>query len=260
MILTNKQREQIKKEYETSKRYGIITYLCKKFNTSYDVIKRILDEEYKEKQNNYINKKCRIKSEIRMKKIEECILNLIENHSDDELNIVVSKKIINKLKEKGFEFLISSIRLEHYAGAIYYLSCRKLKQAENLRTIKSNFNIDGKIKLLNNTIKRIKLVLGMKYCSDASIMGTGCLLVSKPNQFIEMLCSNLKLDSKKYLLLLEKVENKIQISPQGLAGGIVFVISKKDNLKITQREIADLLGITEVTVRNGINKIKELEK
>ena len=102
------------------------------------------------------------------------------------------------------------------------------------------------------------------------------ILPAPPESFVPRFCSMLGLSDKvqaKALEILKKAE-KVGIStgkgPTGIAAAAIYIASVLANERRTQREIADALGITEVTIRNrfkeiasklGIEKeIKEKEK
>jgi len=84
---------------------------------------------------------------------------------------------------------------------------------------------------------------------------------SNPKDYIHRFASVLKLSSKtqnEALRILKQAENSELTSgrgPAGIAAAALYVAALLNNEKKTQREVADVAGITEVTIRN---RYKEL--
>ena len=84
---------------------------------------------------------------------------------------------------------------------------------------------------------------------------------SNPKDYIHRFASVLKLSSKtqnEALKILKQAENSELTSgrgPAGIAAAALYVAALLNNEKKTQREVADVAGITEVTIRN---RYKEL--
>ena len=86
-------------------------------------------------------------------------------------------------------------------------------------------------------------------------------LPSSPKDYIHRFASVLKLSPKtqnEALKILKKAEGSELTSgrgPAGIAAAGLYVAALLNNEKKTQREVADVAGITEVTIRN---RYKEL--
>ncbi len=86
---------------------------------------------------------------------------------------------------------------------------------------------------------------------------------TKPQLFIQRYCNELSLSGKIRKMaedILEEAEEKELISgkgPSGLAAAAIYIASVKGRERRTQREIAEVADVTEVTVRN---RYKDLVK
>ena len=84
---------------------------------------------------------------------------------------------------------------------------------------------------------------------------------SSPIDYIPRFASALKLSAdsqSKAVEILEQAENSELTSgrgPTGIAAASLYVAALVNNEKRTQREVADIAGVTEVTIRN---RYKEL--
>jgi transcription initiation factor TFIIB len=92
------------------------------------------------------------------------------------------------------------------------------------------------------------------------------LLPTAPRDYISRFCSELKLSGatqKKTLDLLQQSHKKELTSgrgPTGVAAAAIYIAAILCNERRTQREVADIAGVTEVTIRNRYkemtNKLK----
>jgi transcription initiation factor TFIIB len=84
-----------------------------------------------------------------------------------------------------------------------------------------------------------------------------------PADYIPRFCSRLGLGSKvevKAIQILKKAKKKGLISGKGrvgIAAAAIYIAAILSGKKRTQREIADVIGITEVTVRSRQKEIAE---
>jgi transcription initiation factor TFIIIB Brf1 subunit/transcription initiation factor TFIIB len=146
------------------------------------------------------------------------------------------------------------------AIVVYYLAKRKMNLPTNFDEIAKIFDYDLKERhsrrILHRIFKKIRENIGMKTCKKSTLMGTKCLLQDTPKKYVEDLCNKLGLSEtilKKSLNKLKKVEKDMIFMgnhPQVIAGGIVYIICRKEKINITQRKIGDILNITEVSLRN----------
>ena len=64
----------------------------------------------------------------------------------------------------------------------------------------------------------------------------------------------------KMMILAMKTEISAGKNPMGLAGAVLYLSCKEYNEEITQNKIAEVAGVTEVTLRHDIDIIAELNK
>nr|QBM01567.1 hypothetical protein [uncultured archaeon] len=87
--------------------------------------------------------------------------------------------------------------------------------------------------------------------------------LTDPSQYVPKFTAALKLSGKvqeKAILLLKKAVNKGLISgrgPTGVAAAAVYIASAMFGERRTQKEVADVAGVTEVTIRNRYRELKK---
>ncbi len=89
---------------------------------------------------------------------------------------------------------------------------------------------------------------------------------TRPEEYLGRFCSELNLGGKVQKVaesIIKKAEEKELISgkgPTGLAAAAIYISSIQENKRRTQREVADVAAVTEVTVRNRYKElVKELD-
>src|SRR5574342_277935 len=89
------------------------------------------------------------------------------------------------------------------------------------------------------------------------------LLPTKPEDYISRFCSELKLDgtvqAKAAEILAKASKNELTSGrgPTGVAAAAIYIASILCNSRRTQREVADVAGVTEVTIRNRYKELTE---
>ena len=89
------------------------------------------------------------------------------------------------------------------------------------------------------------------------------LLPTKPQDYIQRFCSELKLSGNtqnKAIEILKDATDKELTSgrgPTGVAAASIYIASILTNERRTQREVADVAGVTEVTIRNRYKELNE---
>jgi transcription initiation factor TFIIB len=154
--------------------------------------------------------------------------------------------------------------MESVISACIYASCRTYNIPRTLDEIANASEIERKE--IGRTYRFITRKLTMT------------ITPSSPKDYISRFASILHLSPKTQndsLKILQKAETSELTSgrgPAGIAAASLYVASLLNNEKRTQREVADVAGITEVTIRNrykelldklGLEdkvKIKEVEK
>jgi transcription initiation factor TFIIB len=91
-------------------------------------------------------------------------------------------------------------------------------------------------------------------------------LPSNPVDYISRFASSLKLNATtqtkavEILEMAQKAELTSGRGPTGIAAASLYVAALINNEKRTQREVADVAGVTEVTIRNRYKELlKELD-
>ncbi len=172
-----------------------------------------------------------------------------------------SSRIYNFVLQRG---LVRGRSMEIVIAACIYAACRTYSIPRTLDEIANASDVERK-------------EIGRTYRFIARKL-TISVTPSNPKSYISRFASLLHLSPKTQndsLKILGKAENFELTSgrgPAGIAAAALYVASLLNNEKRTQREVADVAGITEVTIRNrykelldklGIEeklKIKEAEK
>jgi transcription initiation factor TFIIB len=86
---------------------------------------------------------------------------------------------------------------------------------------------------------------------------------TKPQDYIRRFCSELKLSgdvqTKSTEILKEAASKELTSGrgPTGVAAASIYIASVMCGERRTQREIADIAGVTEVTIRNRYKELME---
>ncbi|MCC7552514.1 transcription initiation factor IIB [Candidatus Micrarchaeota archaeon] len=87
--------------------------------------------------------------------------------------------------------------------------------------------------------------------------------LTNPGSYVPKFCASLKLSGKvqeKAIQILKKAVKKGLISgrgPTGVAAAAVYIASAMYGERRTQKEVADVAGVTEVTIRNRYRELKK---
>jgi transcription initiation factor TFIIB len=145
--------------------------------------------------------------------------------------------------------LIRGRTIEGVTAAVLYAACR---QCNVPRTLEEISNISQmKKKEIGRNYRNILHRLELK------------LLPTTPQDYISRFCSILKLSSdvqaKTLEILQEAAQQEITSGrgPTGIAAASIYIASVLCGERRTQREIAEVAGVTEVTIRNRYKEIAE---
>ncbi|MBI4154539.1 hypothetical protein HY498_00430 [Candidatus Woesearchaeota archaeon] len=145
--------------------------------------------------------------------------------------------------------LVRGRSMESVVAGALYAACRRHEVPRTLDELSEASGIDKKE--IGRTYRFVTRELGMR------------ILPSNPVDFIPRFASNLRLSPETQstaVEILEKAQDAELTSgrgPTGIAAASLYVAALMNNEKRTQREVADVAGITEVTIRN---RYKELLK
>jgi transcription initiation factor TFIIB len=167
--------------------------------------------------------------------------------------------IYTKAVQKG---LVRGRSMESVVAGALYASCRRFEIPRTLDELSEASGIDKKE--VGRTYRFITRELGIR------------ILPSNPIDYLPRFVSALKLSAEtqsKAVDILEEAKKAELTSgrgPTGIAAAALYVAALMNNEKRTQREVADVAGVTEVTIRNRYkellkelklkDKIKKLEK
>lgn len=154
--------------------------------------------------------------------------------------------LYRQVAEKG---LVRGRLIENVVSAVLYATCRKHGIPRTLDEIAKVSGVDRKE--IGRTFRFVTNELNIK------------VPLGGPQQLIPRAVSRLKLSNKtadKIKELFRKaMKNDLVVGrgPQGVVAAIVYIACELMNEKRTQRDIAEALGVTEVTIRN---RYKEMAK
>jgi transcription initiation factor TFIIB len=145
--------------------------------------------------------------------------------------------------------LVRGRSIEGVSSAVLYAACRQCNVPRTLEEISRVANL--KKKEIGRNYRDISRKLELK------------LLPTTPQDYISRFCSLLRLSNDvqtKTIEILKNASRKELTSgrgPTGLASAALYIASVLCGERRTQREVAEVAGVTEVTIRN---RYKELAK
>ncbi len=157
-----------------------------------------------------------------------------------------SARIYTMAVQRG---LVRGRSMESVVAGALYAACRRHEVPRTLDELSEASGIDKKE--IGRTYRFITRELGIR------------ILPSNPVDYIARFASALRLSAEtqsKAVEILEQAQNSELTSgrgPTGIAAASLYVAALINNEKRTQREVADIAGVTEVTIRN---RYKELLK
>ncbi len=155
-------------------------------------------------------------------------------------------RLYNMVLQKG---LIRGRNMESVVAACIYGACRTYNIPRTLDEIAEATNVERKE--IGRTYRFIIRKLGIK------------IQPSNPKDYITRFASILKLSPKTQqdaIKLLKRAEVSELTSgrgPAGIAAAALYVCSLLNDERRTQREVADVAGVTEVTIRNRYKELLE---
>lgn len=198
---------------------------------------------------------------LRLKKWQERVSTSIERNlrlAMAELRVIASylnlpnvirdeaARIYNYVLQRG---LVRGRSMESVIAACLYASCRSYNIPRTLDEMATASDVERKD--IGRTYRFIIRKLDIK------------VKQSSPKDYISRFASILKLSPKtqnealKVLKEAERVELTSGRGPAGIAAAALYVAALMNDEKKTQREVADIAGITEVTIRNRYKELIE---
>jgi transcription initiation factor TFIIB len=198
---------------------------------------------------------------LRLKKWQERVSTSIERNlrlAMAELRVIASylnlpnvvrdeaSRIYNYVLQRG---LVRGRSMESVIAACLYAACRSYNIPRTLDEMATASDVERKE--IGRTYRFIIRKLGIKVNQ------------SSPKDYVSRFSSVLKLspktqnDALKVLKQAEDVELTSGRGPAGIAAAALYVAALMNDEKKTQREVADIAGITEVTIRNRYKELIE---
>lgn len=147
-------------------------------------------------------------------------------------------------------------------ASMFYLIKRKSKRPMTLDQVSMKFGVE-RIEI-GRVYNKIKKLIGIKSCSEHSMLKTSCLVVQKPSQYLLNFISKLGLSEEKEIDIFEeckKIGKKVwspgKYQVITFCAGLIYLCAITTGNKLSQREVADICGVTEVGLRNNFKKIIE---
>ena len=145
--------------------------------------------------------------------------------------------------------LIRGRSIEGVSAAALYAACRQCNVPRTLDEIAGSSRVSRKE--IGRTYRFIARELGLK------------LMPTSPQDYISRFCSELKLSgdvqSKSIEILKDAADKELTSGrgPTGVAAASIYISSILCGERRTQREVADVAGVTEVTIRNRYKELAE---
>lgn len=152
-------------------------------------------------------------------------------------------------RKAALKKLVRGRSIEGVTAAALYAACRQCLVPRTLDEISNIAHISKKE--IGRTYRYVSRELGLK------------LLPVSPEDYISRFCSRLKLSGDvqaKTLEILQEAAHRELTSgrgPTGIAAASLYIASVLCGERRTQREVADIAGVTEVTIRNRYKEIAE---
>jgi transcription initiation factor TFIIB len=150
-------------------------------------------------------------------------------------------------RKAALKKLVRGRSIEGVITAALYAACRQCHVPRTLDEISNIAHLSRKD--IGRTYRYVSRELGLK------------LLPTSPEDYISRFCSELKLSGDvraKTLEILQEAARRELTSgrgPTGMAAASLYIASVLCGERRTQREIADVAGVTEVTIRNRYKEI-----
>ncbi len=161
----------------------------------------------------------------------------------------VHEEVARKYEEAVDKGLVRGRSMESVIAALLYAVCRELGTPRTLEEIADASGVDRRE--IGRTYRYVSRQLGIK------------ILPASPEDYIPRFTTMLGLSDKvqaRAIRILKKAKKNDVTSgkgPTGVAAAAVYIAAVLEGEKKTQREIADVVGVTEVTIRNRFKELVE---
>jgi len=172
--------------------------------------------------------------------------NKESKREDKEIIFVMAEKFLNEIEEQEF------IRENSYIffTGLMYLTYKKMNIAFTGQDIAEEFETEQKS--IFKMYRKIRDSVGIKLCKSPVQMGTKCMRSLTPYEYIKNKENQFDKEIVKRALDLSKEYDKDlkSRSPISIASACLYLGHILANQHISQRVIADIMGVTESTIRN----------
>lgn len=155
--------------------------------------------------------------------------------------------LYRKIQEKG---LVKGRTIKGAVAVASYIACREMGIPRTLKEIANISNL--KEREIARVYRKVMFELDLKIPQDDPIKKL--VKIANKCQITEK--------SKRYAmkLMVEIIKKGLSAgkNPMGLAGAVLYVSCKSYNEDVTQREIAEAAGVTEVTIRHDLDSILKM--
>lgn len=159
-----------------------------------------------------------------------------------ETAAMIYRKAVNKN-------LIRGRSIEGVAAASLYGACRQCQVPRTLDEIASASRVGRKE--IGRTYRFMVRELGLR------------LKPTTPMDYVSRFCSELQLPGEVYIKAMDVLKDAQEREltsgrgPTGVAAAAIYIAAIMNNIRKTQREVADIAGVTEVTIRNRYKELTE---
>ncbi len=157
--------------------------------------------------------------------------------------------LYRKASAKG---LVKGRSMDSMLAAVVYAACRRTHTPRNLREVAEHFKM--KEKEVGRSLRFLFKEIGIQ------------IPPPRPTDYVSRIASKLKLPDKLVARSLQilKVAKEVGVTmgkePCGVAAAAVYLACQEAGIHKTQRELAGVAGVTEVTVRNRFKELLEKVK
>jgi len=161
----------------------------------------------------------------------------------------VHEEVAKKYEQAVDRGLVRGRSMESVIAALLYTVCREMGTPRTLEEIAEASGVERRE--IGRTYRYIARELSMR------------ILPAMPQDYVPRFASMLGLSDKvqaraiRFLELAKKYEATSGKGPTGVAAAALYIAAVLDGEKRTQREIADAIGVTEVTIRNRFKELCE---
>ncbi len=161
----------------------------------------------------------------------------------------VHEQVAKKYEQAVDRGLVRGRSMESVIAALLYTVCREMQTPRTLEEIAEASGVERRE--IGRTYRYIARELGMR------------ILPAMPKDYVPRFASMLGLSDRtqaraiRYLDKAKKIEASSGKGPTGVAAAALYIAAVLEGEKRTQREIADAIGVTEVTIRNRFKELCE---